>query len=108
MKKFIEFPIETGESILFEAEITPQSWNQELSLQDSNIIKAEEKMESVLSAVGPAAATLVKNLKNSIEPDEIALEFGLGFNFGTDGHIKMLIGAGANLSFKVNILWKKP
>jgi hypothetical protein len=108
MTQLIEFPLETGESIMFEAHIISQSSEENLSSQTSNIIKTEQKMASVLSAVGPAAATLVNNLKNSIGPDEIALEFGLGFTFGADGHLKMLIDAGTNLSFKVNIIWKKP
>jgi hypothetical protein len=108
MVQLIEIPIETGESILFKVDITPGSYCQNVSQKKGKIEKAEETMESLLSAVGPVAATLVKNLKNSIGPDEIALEFGLGFSAGTDGHLKMLIDAGTNLSFKVNIIWKKP
>ena len=108
MKQLIEFTLKTGENILFEADITPKSFSQELSQKTNYVFKAEEKMESMLSAIGPVATTIVENLKNSIGPDEIAIEFGLGFSFGTDGQVKMLIDAGTNLSFKVNIVWKKP
>ena len=74
MRQLIEFPLETGESIMFEEHIISQSGDENLFSQTINIKQAKETMESVLSAVGPIAATLVKNLKNSIGPDEIALE----------------------------------
>jgi hypothetical protein len=108
MKRLVEVPLASGGSILVETEID-QCGKVQASAAPDEVIKAAETMESALSTIKPVIAGIVGNLVDSaIKPDEVTVELGLGLSFGSDGLLKMLIATGANASFKVNIVWKKP
>jgi hypothetical protein len=107
-KRLIEVPLASGGSILVETEIT-EVGKAQASAAPGEVIRAAETMESALSAIKPVVACIIGNMMDSAtKPDEITVELGLGFSFGSDGILKMLVSTEANASFNVSITWKKP
>jgi hypothetical protein len=107
MKKIVEVPLASGDSILVETEVTEMG-KVHCSAADE-VIKAAETMEATLKSINPLVSGIIGNLMNSaVKPDEVNMELGLGLSFGSDGVLKMLLATQANASFKVGIIWKKP
>lgn len=106
MKRLVEVPLASGESILVETEVI-QSGKVQAAVAPGEVIKAAETMESALLAIKPVVAGIVGNLMD-IKPNEVTVELGLGLSFGSDGVLKMLVATEANASFNVSIKWKRP
>jgi hypothetical protein len=108
MKRLVEVPLDSGGSILVEANIT-ESNKALAAVAPNEVIKAKETMESALLAIKPIVSDIIGNLMDSaIKPDEVTIELGVGLSFGSSGILKMLIATGADASFNVSIKWKKP
>lgn len=104
MRRYVEFPLEAGGSIVVEAEELSTSVTRGLRPTDLSE-RAGETFEAALAHVRPAAVTIVERLRELVDPpDEIDVEFGirLSAEFGA-----IVAKAAGDANFRVTMRWKR-
>ena len=110
MKRLVEFPSESGETIFVEVEETLPGGETRRGLFPSVMVeRAQTSFEDALERTRPMAATLVKKLRDigdsaGSPPDEVQVEFGIVLS-AEAGAVLAAASAGAN--YKVTMTWKK-
>ncbi len=108
MKRLVEFPTNSGESILVEVEdpqLTGGATRRGLSTS-SVVERAQTSFEDALEKAQPIASGLVNKLRSISEaPEEIQVEFGLSLNANAGAVLVAGVSAGAN--YKVTLKWTK-
>lgn len=75
MKRIVEFPLESGESILVEVD-EPSS--DRIGLGDDIAEKAQKTFESALNSIKPVASAIINKVRTLNDPaDEVEVKFGL-------------------------------
>ena len=101
MKRIVEFPLESGDSILVEVDEP----SDRIGLGDEIAEKAQKTFESALNAIKPVASTVINKVRSLNEPaDEVEVKFG----------IKMTAGLGAviasgkgEVNYEITLKWKQ-
>ncbi|HLE26501.1 MAG TPA: CU044_2847 family protein [Anaerolineales bacterium] len=109
MTKYVEFPLESGGSILIESPDEPQKGTSGFARDDvakEAIEKAQQSLDQSFENVRKSAELLVSKLRAlSAPPDEMEVNFCLKAS-GELGHIA--IGkAGAEANYTVTLRWRK-
>ena len=110
MKRLVEFPSESGETILVEVEDVVPGGGTRRGLFDSNVVeRAQTSFEDALDRARPMATTLVRKLRDIGDsavspPDEVQVEFGIVLSANA-GAVLAAASAGAN--YKVTMTWKQ-
>jgi hypothetical protein len=106
MTRLVEVPIPEGGSLLVEVE-EPDADIVYATVPDE-IIKAGETLESILETVKPTASAILKKMKDMpSSPDEISLQFGLGFKIDSSGILRLFVSGETSANFQVSFKWKK-
>lgn len=105
MKKYVEYPLEGGGSVVVEVD-EPSSGLVPAASPGEVVAHAQERFDDALEAVRPIAAKLLDTLRDlAEEPDEVDVEFGL--NLGFKAGVVIASGStGAN--FKIALKWTRP
>lgn len=105
MKRVVEYALEEGGFVLVEVEV-PEGGGFERAGVASEIIKATQSFNDALEHVKPAAAIIIKKLRDiSIPPDEIEVEFGLKLGAKAGA---VIASADAEANYVVKLRWSKP
>jgi hypothetical protein len=104
MKRYIEFPLEDGSTILVETEEIESTGGVVRAARPSEVIsQASQTFEQALDKVRPAATAIVKKLRGlSDPPDEMAVEFGIKLSADAGAFIA---SAGVEANYKVTLKW---
>lgn len=105
MKRYIEFPLETGGTIVVEVddEISDAGAGP-ASRHGEMMEKATHTFEAAIERIRPVAMTIVTKLRDiGDSPDEIAVEFGIKLN-GTLG--AFVASSEVEANYKVTLTWK--
>jgi hypothetical protein len=111
MKRLVEFPLKTGETILVEVEDVGLGSETRRGLSPSSVVeRAQTSFEDALDKARPMASSLVAKLHAIGDaagnpPDEVQVEFGITLN-AEAGAVLASASAGAN--YKVAMTWKRP
>ncbi|MCX6578673.1 MAG: CU044_2847 family protein [Candidatus Aminicenantes bacterium] len=105
MKRFIEFPSGSKESILIELDVPEEEGGVVEVSRNGAIPKATKSFESVMEAVTPIADCLIERLTNlRRQPKDIEVEFGIKMNIDA----KVVIASSSlEANFKVTLKWKQ-
>lgn len=104
MKRYIEFPLENGESIVIEvAEVEPEYGTIKAGRAEDVAEKAKQTFEQALDRVKPAVDAVMSRLR-TLQPDEVDVEFGIKLNTKAGAFIA---SAGTEANFKVTLTWKR-
>lgn len=106
MKQLVELPMESGGSVLVEAEIQPGGMQK--SSAAGNILAATNTLENALETINPAVSAVWKKIQEgTASPQEITVQFGLGLRLNTEGALKFFISGESNASLNVSLSWRK-
>jgi NTP-dependent ternary system trypsin peptidase co-occuring protein len=104
MKRYIEFPLEDGTTILVEVD-EPEDGIVKASRGGEIVAKAQQTFENAMEKVKPAASAIINKLRGlSDAPDEVEVQFGLKMS-AEAGAIVAAVGMEAN--YTVTLKWKK-
>ena len=102
MKQLVEFPLEGGGWIVVEVD-EPRAGTVRAGRAGEVIERAQQTFESALQSIKPAAASIVRFLRELEDsPDEVSVEFGIKLNVKAG----VVISADAEANYKVNLKWK--
>ena len=110
MKRLVEFPSETGESVLVEVEDAGLAGETRRGLSTSAVVnRAQTTFEDVLEKAKPMATGLVAKLRAIGDaagnpPDEVQVEFGIILSAEAGA---VLAAASATANYKVTMTWKR-
>ena len=110
MRRLVEFPSESGESVLVEVEDLGLGGETRRGLSTSAVVeRAQTSFEDALEKARPMALGLVGKLRAIADaagnpPDEVQVEFGLILS-AEAGAVLAAASAGAN--YKVAMTWKR-
>lgn len=106
-KELVRFQLEDGGSVLFETDARyggavsgPQLIARGSGAPEAT--PAEEKFETVIARIRPAAQQVLDALRGLNTPKEIQLEFGLKFSAKAG---VVIASADSEASFKVSVKW---
>lgn len=107
MKRYVEFPLEAGGSVLVEVEEPDAAGGTVRAGRETDLPeRARLTFEAALSRVRPAAESVIGQLRDLADPpDQVGVEFGLKLT-GTSGAI--IASAGVEANFKVTLTWRRP
>jgi Trypsin-co-occurring domain 1 len=106
MATMVEYPLESGGSVLVAVEDAPgpvtRGWGEERSQRVAE--QAHETFEAAVSRVRPAADAMLESLSGLRSvPDEITVEFAVQLTAGAGIAIATL---GSTANFKIQLTWK--
>jgi hypothetical protein len=105
MSQLIEVPLESGGTILIEAEAVSSSTPMRGGAAKKVIEQVEQTFEAALDNVRATASAVITKLRDVPQaPEEVTVEFGI--KFGAKGSI-YIAGGEAEANFKVALKWKK-
>ena len=104
MKRIVEFPTETGESVLVEVEDTQPAGPTRRGMTASSVVsRADTSFEEAMQRAQPIASGLLKRLKGlSDPPDAVQVEFGLSINAAAGA---VLASASTGAHYRVTLTW---
>jgi hypothetical protein len=103
MKRYIEFPLEQGGSLVVEVEEPDTEFGAvAIGRPDQVAQKATQSFGEALARVQPAIAVVIDQLR-VLQPEELTVEFGIKLNAAAGA---FLASAGTEANFKVSIKWK--
>ncbi len=105
MKRFVEFDLEDGSTILVEIDEPEQEGLVKASRAGHKIAKAQLTLEKSLEKVKPVAQLIIQQLRKLHDaPDEIEVAFGLKLSVEAGA---VLASAGAEANYIVTLKWTK-
>ena len=105
MKRYVEFPLEDGGTILVEVDEPEIGGTRRVSRDNDVPERAQVTFEEAVGRVRPAAETIIRRLRDLADPpDQVGVEFGLKLS-GTAGAI--IASAGVEANYKVTLTWKR-
>jgi hypothetical protein len=92
MKQLMEYPLEEGGSILVEVTVSnAEARIQKAGRTDELPVKAAITFEAALNSIRPVANSVISKLEGlSRPPDEVEVQFGLGFKADANAIITSL------------------
>ncbi|NES25408.1 MAG: hypothetical protein F6K41_42545 [Symploca sp. SIO3E6] len=104
MKNIVEFPLESGGSILVEVNDSAAT-DDRIGLGDEVTQKAQQTFESALERVKPVANAIMTKVRSLNEPaDEVEVKFGLKMS----AELGAIIASGnAEVNYEITLKWKQ-
>ena len=105
MKRFVEFPLEDGGTILVEVN-EPEGGGSRRATRGSEEEpeKAPHTFEQALSKIRPATEKVITTLRGLIQkPDEVEMEFG--FSLSAEAGV-IIASASTQANYRVTLRWK--
>ncbi len=106
MKRLIEFPLQSGDSMIVEVdEPEPEGGVVKAARPGEIVARAKETLEDALDKIQPAAQAIIAKLRGLHDaPDEIGVEFGIKLSAEAGAFIA---SAGIEANYKVTLKWAK-
>ncbi len=107
MKRFIEFPLEDGGSIVVEVNEPEEVRGSRRAARGSEEEpeKAPHTFEQALSKIRPATEKVITTLRGLIQkPDEVEMEFG--FSLNAEAGV-IIASASTEANYKVTLRWQR-
>src|SRR4028119_1463686 len=104
MKHIVEFPLESGDSVLVEVN-EPDNSDDRISIKDELTHKAQQTFEAALERVKPVASAIMTKVRSLNEPaDEVEVKFGLKMS----AELGAVIASGsAEVNYEVTLKWQQ-
>jgi hypothetical protein len=101
VKRIVEFPLESGESILVEVDEP----SDRIGLGDEIAEKAQKTFESALSTIKPVASTIINKVRSLNEPaNEVEVKFGIKMTAGLGA---VVASGNAEVNYEITLKWKQ-
>ncbi|MEP0884635.1 hypothetical protein NDI49_24100 [Trichocoleus sp. ST-U3] len=101
MKRIVEFPLESGDSILVEVDES----SDRIGLGDEIVEKAQKTFESALNAIKPVANTVINKVRSLNEPaDEVQVKFGIKMTAGLGA---VIASGNGEVNYEITLKWKQ-
>ncbi len=104
MKRIVEFPLESGSSILVEVD-EPALSDDRIGLRDEVAQTAQKTFESALDTVKPLANAIMTKVRSLNQPaDEVEVKFGVKMS----AELGAVIASGnAEVNYEITLKWKR-
>ncbi len=104
MKRIVEFPLESGDSILVEVD-EPALIDDRIGLRDEIVEKAHQTFESALEKVKPVANVILTKVRSLHQPaDEVEVKFGVKIS----AELGAIIASGSGeVNYEITLKWKR-
>jgi hypothetical protein len=104
MKHIVEFPLESGDSVLVEVN-EPDNSDDRISIRDELTHKAQQTFEAALERVKPVASAIMTKVRSLNEPaDEVEVKFGLKMS----AELGAIVASGtAEANYEITLKWKR-
>jgi hypothetical protein len=104
VKRIVEFPLESGGTILVEVD-KPAPTDERISLGDEVAQKAQQTFESALEKVKPLANAIMTKVCSLNEPaDEVEVKFGIKMS----AELGVVITSGsAEVNYEITLKWQQ-
>jgi Trypsin-co-occurring domain 1 len=104
VKRIVEFPLESGESILVEVD-EPAVIDDRIGLRDQIVDKAHQTFESALDKIRPVANVILTKVRNIKEPaDEVEVKFGIKIS----AELGAVIASGnGEVNYEITLKWNR-
>ena len=104
MKHIVEFPLESGDSILVEID-EPGQTDDRIGLRDEIIQKAQKTFESALDQIKPIANVIMTKVNSLNQPaDEVEIKFGIKMS----AELGAVIASGnSEINYEITLKWKR-
>ncbi|MBC1240500.1 CU044_2847 family protein [Nostoc sp. 2RC] len=104
MKRIVEFPLESGDSILVEID-EPGQTDDRIGLRDDIIQKAQKTFESALDQIKPIANVIMTKVNSLNQPaDEVGIKFGIKMS----AELGAVIASGnSEINYEITLKWKR-
>ncbi|HAA31447.1 MAG TPA: hypothetical protein DCE56_31730 [Cyanobacteria bacterium UBA8553] len=101
MKRIVEFPLESGDSILVEVDQP----SDRIGLGDEIAEKAQKTFESALSTIKPVASTIIQKVRSLNEPaNEVEVKFGIKMT----AELGAVVASGTTeVNYEITLKWKQ-
>ena len=106
MKRFVEFPLEDGSTIVVEVNEPEGERGSRRAARGSEEEpeKAPQTFEHALSKIRPATEKVITTLRGLIQkPDEVEMEFG--FSLSAEAGV-IIASASTQANYRVTLRWK--
>jgi hypothetical protein len=101
VKRIVEFPLESGDSILVEVDEP----SDRIGLGDEIAEKAQKTFESALNAIKPVASTVINKVRSLNEPaDEVEVKFGIKMTAGLGA---VIASGNGEVNYEITLKWKQ-
>jgi len=101
VKRIVEFPLESGDSILVEVD----EISDRIGLGDEIAEKAKNTFESALNAIKPVANTVINKLHSLNQPpDEVEVKFGIKMTAGLGA---IIASGNGEFNYEITLKWKQ-
>ena len=106
VRQLVEFPLESGGSVLVEVDDAASGGPVTRGLRDQRVTEtARQSFEQAISHVQPAANALLGRLRAMADaPDEVVVEFGLQLSAEAGAFIA---SASSSATFTVSLTWRR-
>ncbi|MEG4918306.1 CU044_2847 family protein [Microcoleus sp. bin38.metabat.b11b12b14.051] len=104
MKRIVEFPLESGDSIFVEVE-DPAPIDDCIGLRDEIVQKAQQTFESALEKIKPLTNAIMTKVRSLNEPaDEVEVKFGIKMS----AELGAVIASGnAEVNYEITLKWQR-
>ncbi|MCC3439922.1 MAG: hypothetical protein JGK24_27155 [Microcoleus sp. PH2017_29_MFU_D_A] len=104
MKRIVEFPLESGDSIFVEVE-DPVPIDDCIGLRDEIVQKAQQTFESALEKIKPLTNAIMTKVRSLNEPaDEVEVKFGIKMS----AELGAVIASGnAEVNYEITLKWQR-
>ncbi len=104
MKRIVEFPLESGGSILVEVD-EPALTDDRIGLRDEVTQKAQKTFESALDTVKPLANAIMTKVRSLNQPaDEVEVKFGVKMS----AELGAVIASGnGEVNYEITLKWNR-
>lgn len=104
MERLVEYPLESGGSILIDVAETKPVSGTTRAKREGVTEKASITFEEALDKIKPTAAAIIGKFRDlSDKPDEVSVEFGLKLT--TNANV-IITSGGLEANFNVTLTWK--
>jgi hypothetical protein len=106
MKRLIEFPLETGGSVLVQVEEPAEEASITRAGRLSEVaVQANQTFEAALERLKPAADAIIARLRGLTDPpDEVQVEFGVMLSAEAG---VIVASASAEANYRVTLIWRQ-
>ncbi|MEW6491298.1 MAG: CU044_2847 family protein [Cyanobacteriota bacterium] len=104
MKRIVEFPLESGGSILVEVD-EPSVTDPRIGLRDEVTQQAQKTFESALDTVKPLANAIMTKVRSLNQPaDEVEVKFGVKMS----AELGAVIASGnGEVNYEITLKWNR-
>lgn len=104
MKRYVEFPLEDGSSIVVEVDEAESDYGtMEVGRPSEVAEKAKQSFEHAIDKIKPVADAVLRKLRD-LQPDGLEVEFGVKLSAEAGA---FLASAASEANFKIKMTWER-